>query len=192
MLGDELVDALEVLGQLLSERGCEFDLVVVGGGALLLRGLIARPTLDLDVVARVDAGTWISALPFPGELAAAVSEVGAALDLAPDWLNPGPTSLLDLGLPTGFAERASKRVFGGLTLRVAGREDQIAFKVYAAADEWPHRGKHLQDLRALEPTNVELLSAARWCRTHDPSPGFRDVLLAPVLATFGVEVPRDD
>ncbi len=188
MRGDDLAEALETLGALLSERDLVFDVVVVGGGALLLRGLIARPTKDLDVVALVEDGAWISASPLPDELLDAVREVAGALDLADDWLNPGPTSLLDLGLPLGFAGRALTQAYGGLTLRVAAREDQVAFKLYAAADQWPHRGKHIQDLNELGPTPSELRDAATWCRTHDPSPGFRDVLLLPVLATFGVEI----
>ena len=40
----------------------------------------------------------------------------------------------------------------------------------------------------LRPTPGELRGAAAWCRTHDPSPGFRDMLLVPVVATFGVEI----
>ena len=188
MGGDELDQALETLGALLSARGLAFDIVVVGGGALLLRGLIARPTKDLDVVAMVEDGAWVSASPLPEQLLSAAIEVAGALDLADDWLNPGPTSLLDLGLPSGFEGRATRQLFGGLTVRVAAREDQVAFKLYAAADQWPHAGKHLQDLNELSPTPAELVRSAAWCRTHDPSPGFRDLLLVPVLAKFGVEL----
>ncbi len=185
---DDLSEALQTLGALLSERELAFDVVVVSGGALLLRGLIARPTKDMDVVALVEDGAWVSASPLPEELLHAVREVAGALDLADDWLNSGPSSLLDLGLPTGLAGRALTQAYGGLTLRVAARVDQVAFKLYAAADQWPHRGKHLQDLNQLGPTPAELRGAAMRCRTHDPSPGFRDVLLVPVLATFGVEI----
>jgi len=86
----------------------------------------------------------------------------------------------------GVADRAEVQRFGPLTVRIASRIDQIAFKLYAAADHWPLRGKHLQDLQALTPTVVELVDAARWCRTHDPSVGFRDVQLGPVLGLFDV------
>ncbi len=188
MRRSDLTEALETLGALVTERGLAFDVAVVGGGALLLQGLVLRPTKDLDVVALVEDGAWISASPLPEELLRAAHEVAGALDLAEDWLNSGPTSLLDLGLPPGFAARAVRRTYGGLTLRVAAREDQVAFKLYAAADQWPHQGKHLQDLRELRPTPGELRGAAAWCRTHDPSPGFRDMLLVPVVATFGVEI----
>ncbi|MDQ3630530.1 MAG: hypothetical protein M3417_04475 [Actinomycetota bacterium] len=47
-------------------------------------------------------------------------------------------------------------------------------------------GKHLNDLRALNRTSDELLAAARWSRTHDPSEGYRDGLVR-VLAHFGAD-----
>jgi hypothetical protein len=56
-----LDEALKVLGDLLTDRGQEFDLAVVGGGALLLLGLIERPTKDLDVIGRYDQGRLVRA-----------------------------------------------------------------------------------------------------------------------------------
>jgi len=50
-------------------------------------------------------------------------------------------------------------------------------------------GKHEADLRALNPTRDELLAAARWTRTHDPSEGFREQLVA-ALAYLEVEDVR--
>lgn len=185
-----LHEALTVLGDILEDRGFAHDVVVVGGGALLLSGHIDRSTNDLDVVARVQDGEWRVAAPMPADLVEAVQDVGAALDLAPDWLNAGPTSLLEGGLPEGFAGRAEVKRFGALTVRIASRVDQIALKLYAAADHWPHRGKHLQDLQALAPLAAELVSAAHWCRRHDPSKGFRDVQLGPVLGLLGVGLDR--
>jgi len=95
-----LREALTVLGEILNDRGLAHDIVVVGGGALLLSGHIDRPTKDLDVVARVENDKWTLAEPMPADLVEAVKDVAAALDLAPDWLNAGPTSLLEGGLPS--------------------------------------------------------------------------------------------
>ena len=78
------------------------------------------------------------------------------------------------------------RRYGGLEVHLPGRFDLICFKVYAAADQGP-RSKHFGDLQALEPSGAELLNAARWAMTHDPSSGFRDLLIA-TLQAFGVEV----
>ena len=185
----DLEEALTTLGQLLQDRGEAYDLVLIGGGALLLLGLIQRPTKDLDAVARVEEGRWLRAEPFPDGLTRAVVDVADALGLEDDWLNSGPAGLVDLGLPSGCEERAVVRSYGTLTIRLASAEDLVAFKLYAAADHWPDRSRHLADLRRLGPTSEALIAAAKWCRTHDPSDGFRDMLLLPVLAELGVEDP---
>lgn len=99
-------------------------------------------------------------------------------------MNSGPASLLDLGLPEGALQRSIRREWAGLALRLAAREDQICFKLYAAVDQGPS-SKHFQDLVSLSPTTAELLVAARWVRTHDPSEGFRDQLLR-ALRDLGV------
>jgi len=89
------------------------------------------------------------------------------------------------GLPPGFMERTIRRDHGGVVLRLASRYDQVCFKLYAAVDDSP-RGKHFADLRELAPSADELRSAATWVTTHDPSEGFRQ-LLVQVLATLGEE-----
>jgi hypothetical protein len=121
----------------------------------------------------------------PPALAEAARDVARALELRRDWLNPGPASLIELGLPEGFMARSQARTYGGLTLHLAGRPDLIALKLYAAVDQGP-TSKHTTDLQALAPTAPELLAAARWARTHDPSEAFRSELLQ-ALAFFGVE-----
>lgn len=47
-------------------------------------------------------------------------------------------------------------------------------------------GRHEADLRALNPTNQELVAAARWSVTQDPPPGYRMVLVE-ALSFLGVE-----
>jgi hypothetical protein len=181
-----LDNALRVLGQLLADRGQHFEVVVIGGGGLLLLGINDRPTRDLDLVAFVTNGRLHTAEPLPPELAHAARETAELLGLADDWLNAGPTSLLRFpGLPPGFLERTERRGYGALDVRVASRLDQIHFKLFAAVDDKPH-GKHHRDLIRLAPTVPELLAAATWACGHDPSPYFA-VVLAEVLATFGVE-----
>lgn len=180
---------LDALGEVLASRGQRYEVVAIGGSALLLLGYIHRATRDLDLVALIQGGRMVTAKPLPAALAEAVADVARARGLRPDWLNPGPTSLLDLGLPTGFAERLETRAYKALTLHLAGRFDQIAFKLYAAVDQGPD-SKHTADLRALTPAPAELRIAARWTRTHDPSEGFRGQLLQ-ALASFGVEPDAD-
>ena len=178
-------EALQALSETLRARGLEYELVAVGGSSLVMLGLITRATRDLDIVALVEDGRYVGAPQLPQPLLDAVRDVGEVLGIGPDWLNAGPAALLDFGLPEGFAERAEVRTLDSLTLHLASRVDQIHLKLYAAVDQGP-RSKHVDDLRALEPTPDELRGAAAWARTHDPSPAFGDELSA-ALRLFGVD-----
>lgn len=180
-----LENALETLGEVLASRGLRVELLTVGGGSLMLLGFIQRPTKDLDVVALVEHGHFLPAHQLPAPLVEAIRDVGTVLGLTDNWLNSGPASLLDLGLPEGFGTRITKRQFNALVLHIAGRFDQICFKLYASVDSGP-KSKHYVDLQALNPSSEELLKAAKWARTHDPSESFRDQLLQ-ALAVLGVE-----
>ena len=98
----------------------------------------------------------------------------------------GPTrSAISILSPIRSTERLVTRKYGGLTLHLASRVDHIAFKLYAAVDQGP-TSKHATDLRALDPTPVELRRAAQWARSQDPSEGF-DSELRKALRHFGVE-----
>jgi hypothetical protein len=113
-----------------------------------------------------------------------VDDIARLNGIDPHWMNAAPSSLVDLGLPDGFMGRTERRVYGGLILHLATRTDQIALKLYAAVDQGPD-SKHVADLKLLTPTADELLRSARWARQHDPSSGFREILLE-VLEHFGV------
>jgi hypothetical protein len=183
---EQLEGALSALGELLAARGLRYELVLVGGGNLILRGLITRPTTkDLDILGERAHDLVRPLRPMPQPLRDAVTDVGRAFGLADDWLNVGPDSLLDLGLPDGFTERLERRDFGGLVVWLAGRYDMVCFKLYAAVDQG-RRSRHFQDLVELRPDGNDLLGAARWAVTHDPSPGFRS-LLVETLRALGME-----
>jgi len=175
---------LDALGEQLDSADTAYELVVVGGSALLALGLITRPTKDVDVVAlRSDLGLQ-PAKPLPEPLMVARDRVARDFQIPADWLNDGPASLLTFGLPDGFLSRARRADHGpALTVWYASRLDQIHFKLYATVDQGP--GKHEADLRALDASPDELLTAARWTMTHDPSPGYRDVLVQ-ALVSLGV------
>ncbi|MBI4259218.1 MAG: hypothetical protein HY658_01510 [Actinobacteria bacterium] len=180
-----LDQALRTLGETLEARGMAFELVVIGGSSLMLLGFITRPTKDLDAVALVEDEKLVPAEPLPPPLAEAIADVGRTFGLDERWLNAGPTDLLRFGLPEGFQGRVETRRYDALTLRIAGRFDQICFKLYATADQGM-RSKHAADLRALQPAREELLAASRWSRTHDPSEGYRQELVG-VLTALGME-----
>jgi hypothetical protein len=182
----QLETALAALGELLAARGLHYELVFVGGGNLILRELIPRPmTKDLDVLGARTPDGVAQVRPMPEPLRDAVMDVGRAFGLADDWLNTGPDSLLDLGLPDGFVERLERRDYGGLVAWLAGRFDMVCFKLYAAADQGL-RSRHFQDLRDLGPARDDLLVAGRWAVSHDTSPGFRS-LLVETLRALSVE-----
>lgn len=181
--------ALRLLNGRLELAGApRFNLVVCGGSALVATGLVMRTTKDIDIVALMDDdGVLIDPAPLPQTLVREAREVALDLGLQQDWLNNGPSSdeggLFSLGLPDGFVERLSWVAIGErLTVGFISRYDQIHFKLYAAVDQ--SGSYHAIDLRELQPTDEELLAAAAWTRTHDPSAGYQQ-LLQWFLKEFG-------
>jgi hypothetical protein len=180
--GKILDEALGILGERLQFKGADpVRLVVCGGSALIALNLVTRSTNDVDVVAMVsENGELFSPVPFPEILAEAVDEVATLLELQADWLNYGPSSnsggLFQTGLPDGLLQRAHQSEYGDyLQVFFIDRRDQVFFKVFAAADRL---GVHVDDLVALNPTSEEMEAAALWCMTHDPSDGFRGILIS--------------
>ncbi|MCD6588447.1 MAG: hypothetical protein J7K88_07840 [Candidatus Fermentibacteraceae bacterium] len=180
--GKILDEALGILGERLQFKGADpVRLVVCGGSALIALNLVTRSTNDVDVVAMVsENGELFSPVPFPEILAEAVDEVATLLELQTDWLNYGPSSnsggLFQTGLPDGLLQRAHQSEYGDyLQVFFIDRRDQVFFKVFAAADRL---GVHVDDLVALNPTSEEMEAAALWCITHDPSDGFRGILIS--------------
>jgi hypothetical protein len=173
------------LGEQLAAAGERYELVVIGGSGLLALGIIERSTRDVDLLALRFGDKLDSAEPLPKKLAIARDRVARDFSLPVDWLNPGPTDLLRFGLPDGFVDRLERRNYGdSLSVYLASRYDQIHFKLYALVDQGP--GKHEDDLRALSPTEEELLAAAHWSRSHDPSEGYAQMLRG-VLTHLGVD-----
>ncbi|HKF83409.1 MAG TPA: DUF6036 family nucleotidyltransferase [Solirubrobacterales bacterium] len=182
---DRMDQLLSALGEQLASADARYELVVIGGSGLLALGIVERATRDVDIVALRANGDLSSAEPLPEGLRIARDRVARDFSLPADWLNPGPTDLLSLGLPEGFTKRLERRDYGeGLVVYLASRYDQIHFKLYALVDQGP--GKHEQDLRALSPAEDELITAARWTRSHDPSEGYAQSLRG-ALTYLGVE-----
>jgi hypothetical protein len=173
------------LGEQLAAAGERYELVVIGGSGLLALGIIEQSTRDVDLLALRSGDKLDSAEPLPKKLATARDRVARDFSLPAAWLTPGPTDLLTLGLPDGFINRLERRDYGdSLSVYLASRYDQIHFKLYALVDQGP--GKHEDDLRALSPTEEELLAAAHWSRSHDPSEGYAQMLRG-VLTHLGVD-----
>lgn len=170
-------EALQLLnGRLVLGGAPRYNLVVCGGTALNATGLISRTTRDVDIVALIDDDEMLlDPAPLPQPLVDAALVVAEDLGLPNDWLNNGPSSgdggLFRLGLPEGIAKRLVWKYYGEkLRVGFIHRFDQIHFKLYAAVDQ--RGGYHADDLQMLTPTEGELLEAARWAKSHDPSEGF--------------------
>ena len=183
--GETLDVILAALAEQLRSLDTQQEIVVIGGSALTALGLVKRATRDVDLLAIAKDGELHPAEPLPEALRTARDRVARDFDLAENWLNAGPTDLLKWGLPVGFMTRVVTRHYGqDLTVQFAGRVDQIHFKLFAMVDQ--AGGRHEADLRALHPSADELIAAARWSITQDPSPGYRMVLVE-ALSALGVE-----
>ena len=184
---DSLDRALGLLAELLAARNHPAQhFVVCGGSSLLALGLVSRTTTqDVDILARIEANRLVTPRPLPDWLRVAADDVGAQLDLPRDWLNDqvADETLFRCGLPEGLQSRLTTESYGPrLLISFISRRDQIFLKLHAAVDR--DGGKHLQDLLDLQPTADELLAAAKWSRTQDPSDGYR-LLLGEMLKHLG-------
>jgi hypothetical protein len=105
---DEIFEALD--RQIGIHGGIPINLIVCGGTALAALGLVRRTTKDVDilgVVLNTPNGLVIQRIKeFPEWLLEAANKVGRDFDLPENWLNLGPASQVESGLPEGFEERA--------------------------------------------------------------------------------------
>ncbi len=94
---------------------------------------------------------------------------------ASHWLNTGPADQVLAGLPEGFLSRLTRHDYGArVTIYFPGRLDLIHRKLFAIMDQGP--GRHVRDLMALQPTDDEILVAARWVLTQDADEFFPEIV----------------
>ena len=87
--------ALRALGEILAALGERVGIVVLGGAALNLLGVVERLTTDVDVLALGHPGRRSRLSrpdPLPPVLVSAVERVARDLGLSPDWLNAAVSS----------------------------------------------------------------------------------------------------
>jgi hypothetical protein len=177
-----LISALRALGEILASQGEYAAVVVVGGTALIMQGLVTRVTRDVDVIAishdppEKESKVIEAPEPLPEVLTRAISRVARDYNLPNDWMNTMVGLQWKTGLPEGFEERIHWRQYDGLWLGLADRYDLIFLKLYATADSEGPTSVHFQDLMALKPNDEELDAAAQWVRTQDPSEPFARIL----------------
>jgi hypothetical protein len=155
--------------------------VVLGGAALNLHGVVDRPTIDVDVLARGEGARIVPPDPLPPSLVEAIALVAADRGLTSGWMNTAVAGQWRLGLPPMLEDRVEWRQYGALRVGLVHRKDLIYFKLYASADQTGPDNAHTRDLLALRPSDEELDAAAAWVRTQDPGPDFHAVV-AKVVA----------
>ena len=171
---------LNALSEQLELQGTrDVALVVCGGAALSILGLSQRTTRDIDAMAFVvppAAGRQsLVKAEFDDKFKIAAAAVAKDFNLPVDWINCGPADQLDTGLPDGLQDRLISVKYGkNLVVHYCSRIDLIQLKLSAAVDV---RGRHLEDLRGMNPEPGEIEQAARWCLSQDVSEPFRQLLL---------------
>jgi len=167
-------EALQAVGDLLSEQDIEEGIVVVGGAAMALRGFSTRTTGDVDIIARVERPvTNINNLtrgePLPAAVSEAATRVAQDFNLPYDWLNAVIAHQWDQGLPPRIEDDIEWKTFSNLYVGLVGRQTLISLKLFAAVDQDVH-SVHVQDLIQLEPTPEEWSRAREWVSTQDQNP----------------------
>jgi hypothetical protein len=164
----------------LAGRRLKLRATVIGGAALQLMGVIARPTKDCDVLDPA----------LPREILQAADEFAATQaseQLRPGWFNNGPASLLRTPPPI-WVDRVQPLYSGtALELLTLGREDLLRSKLFALVD----RNIDLPDCVALAPTLDELNALLPWLDEQDGNeqwPEYVRVMLGQLAQELGYEL----
>lgn len=178
---ESLEKALLMVGELLHADGESASVVIIGGAALNLLGIVRRTTRDVDVVAMSSepAGGQLfrPPQPFPEPLERAIATVARDLGLPANWLNGGPASQWDVGLMDGFGERLHWKSYASLHVGIADRYDLIHFKLEASADQpASDNNRHLDDLLMLHASDEELGAAAAWVKAKNAGPEYHAIV----------------
>jgi len=163
-------DMLSALGDVLEEQEIDpVDIVVCGAIALLLQGIIDRPTRDIDGLGLVveENGSLVLRKPLvSNEFKAAVERVGSLFNEGKHWFSTAAISLHDdTELPADLVDRAQVRRYGTrLTIRLCSRPHMVCLKMWAAIA----RGEpDIGDLVEMVVSKEEAEAAAVWCLEQD-------------------------
>ena len=152
---EELRRLLDLLD---SEIGNPLEVFVIGAANLIARDLLARETMDIDVIVPPE---------FSSEVLAAVARIAANETSPPKWINTMPSRDARFLAP-GWRVRSSV-FFAGKRLHVflLGRKDMVGLKIAAAFDR---QRSDADDLLAMNPTDEEWAFGREWARNYDTNP----------------------
>lgn len=140
----------------IADRQLSFEAIIIGGAAMQLLGLTDRVTKDCDVLSP----------KITTELRDAANDFAKAHELAENWLNNGPETLIR-DLPDGWKKNLVVLYEGkNLKLFTLARLDFLRSKLYAFID----RGIDLQDLLKLKPSKAEINDLRVWLKERDGNP----------------------
>ncbi|MDD2710177.1 MAG: hypothetical protein PHV34_19510 [Verrucomicrobiae bacterium] len=189
---DRILQALEALGKLMElEEHQPVRLVCCGGAAMNILGTISRLTGDVDVIciAQLIKGRirLLPGMAVSNEFDKLVGVVARKQGIKETWLNFGPASLLEFGLPPGVENRLKRRAFGKrLIVYFVSRMDQVHLKMLAVMNPGKRQMVHLSDLMELKPRANEVKAAVAWLLKRKTSRPYRKSL-AEVLDRIGYE-----
>lgn len=164
---------------------------------MALQDLQVRTTHDVDVLCAFDASTGTVRIVdrIAPEIRRCIERVGRAhpelSSHVGTWVNLGAGQLARWGLPAGLEERlVSVRISDALQLRLLGRRDLVALKLYAATNPQGNRqAVHRSDLRTLEPEPAEIEAGLAWVLAL-PDPNLE--LIRSELRVLVKELGHDD
>lgn len=152
-----LVKIIEEFDKFLESKTLKFEAIIIGGAALSILHMINRMTEDVDCIE--------PEIPYDIKFASIeFIKQNAHYGLNPEkFLNNGPISIIKT-LPNGWKTRTQLIYQGNaLTFYTLARIDLLKTKL----DAMVHRGRDMEDVIAMKPSNAELDECLLWVLSAD-------------------------
>jgi hypothetical protein len=152
-----LKTAISEFDNYLSKLGLQFETIIIGGAALSILNVISRMTEDIDCIDP----------EIPPDIKSASIEfikLNPQFGLIPEkFINNGPITITK-DLPEGWRTR-TQVIFQGkaITFLTLCRGDLLKTKL----DAMVHRGRDMNDVIAMKPTEKELEDSLEWVLNID-------------------------